>query len=277
MDSANRLPSPSPPPPLHDPDRSPPQEWHVVKPRNNHRRKQHPAPAPAPAPGPSSAATRTRTSPLLLPQDITAEYHRVRQDPPTQQCCHSVRLLLRANAASCARVDKAVCLGGGSFDPPDGGWEAKRRAYVQFVVFEEMVRELESLFNTSIHCTFQEPLLTAADTAFLTQRGHAVVPAPLASTAVTPHTLLFGIHLYRPLYQEALHEHLPSVFVGTGWETWEQLMLPGDYPNEIKTMHDQYRKWEFPQHGLVFSSTWLYWRGEGGPSRPGVDGLEAEC
>ncbi|KAG6091027.1 hypothetical protein E4U14_001330, partial [Claviceps sp. LM454 group G7] len=81
-----------------------------------------------------------------------------------------------------------------------------------------------------------------ADTAFLTARGHAVVPAPLASTAVTPHTLLYGIHLYRPLYEEALQDCLPSA-----------LMLPGDYLCGVREMHETYQKWEFPQEGIVFS------------------------
>lgn len=89
---------------------------------------------------------------------------------------------------------------------------------------------IETVSNTTIHCTFQEPLFTDADTAFLTARGHAVVPAPLASTAVTPHTLLYGIHLYRPLYEEALQDYLPSVYVGTDWETWEQYVASSPFP-----------------------------------------------
>ncbi|KAG5978341.1 hypothetical protein E4U55_006228 [Claviceps digitariae] len=239
---------------------SPPaQEWHFVKPKNN-RRSRKPPPAVV-----SSSTLRTTGAPRSL-QDITSEYHRLRQDPHTQQYCTSIRLLIRANAGACSRVEKAVCLGMGSFDPPDGAWEAKRRAYIQFLVFEAMVEELETLSQATIPCTFQEPLLTAADTAFLTTRGHAVVPAPLASTAITQHTLLYGIHLYRPLYEEALRDELPCVFVGTGWETWEQLMLPENPLQGIKHMHDTYLKWEFPQEGIVFSGTWLYWRrqlGEG--------------
>ncbi|KAG5953572.1 hypothetical protein E4U53_004671 [Claviceps sorghi] len=258
--SQNSSPSPtaglSPPKPQQaqgQKHKSPTQEWQLVQPKNN-RRSRKPRPVVT-----SSSATRT-AGPSRSLQDITSEYHRLRQDPPTQQCCTTIRLLIRANAGACSRVDKAICLGMGSFDPPDGAWEAKRRAYVQFLVFEAMVEEMESLFKTTIHSTFQEPLLTDADTAFLTARGHAVVPAPLASTAVTQHTLLYGIHLYRPLYEEALRDHLPSVFVGTGWETWDQLMLPDNDLHRIKNMHDEYRKWEFPQEGTVFTGTWLYWR-----------------
>ncbi|KAG5918113.1 hypothetical protein E4U42_006997 [Claviceps africana] len=257
-------PSPSPtagPSQPSQPRQEQQQEWHVVQPKNN-RRPRKPRPVVL-----SSSATRTTGAPRSL-QDITSEYHRLRQDPPTQQCCTTIRHLIRAHAGACSRVDKAICLGMGTFDPPDGAWEAKRRAYIQFLVFEAMVQEMETLFQTTIQCTFQEPLLTDADTAFLTARGHTVVPAPLASTAVTQHTLLYGIHLYRPLYEEALRDHLPSVFVGTGWETWDQLMLPGHHLHRIKDMHDTYQKWELPQDGTVFTGTWLYWR----PSNPAPPG-----
>ncbi|KAG6273142.1 hypothetical protein E4U48_002937, partial [Claviceps purpurea] len=188
--------TPSPGAGLSQPLNPQQQQWQVVQPKKNRRSRKTPTAIISPR-----AIRNTEASRSL--EDITSEYHRMRQDLSTQQCCHSIRLLIRANAGTCSRVDKAVCLGMGSFDPPDGAWEAKRRAYIQYLVFEAMVQELD------------------ADTAFLTARGHAVVPAPLASTAVTPHTLLYGIHLYRPLYEEALQDHLPSAYVGTDWETWE--------------------------------------------------------
>ncbi|KAG6205418.1 hypothetical protein E4U35_002617 [Claviceps purpurea] len=245
--------TPSPGAGLSQPLNPQQQQWQVVQPKKNRRSRKTPTAIISPR-----AIRNTEASRSL--EDITSEYHRMRQDLSTQQCCHSIRLLIRANAGTCSRVDKAVCLGMGSFDPPDGAWEAKRRAYIQYLVFEAMVQELETFFNTTIHCTFQEPLFTDADTAFLTARSHAVVPAPLASTAVTPHTLLYGIHLYRPLYEEALQDHLPSAYVGTDWETWEQLMLPEDCLRGVREMHETYRKWEFPQEGIVFSGTWIYWR-----------------
>ncbi|KAG6029484.1 hypothetical protein E4U40_000499 [Claviceps sp. LM458 group G5] len=257
--------TPSPGAGLSQPVNPQQQQWQVVQPKKNRRSRKAPTAIISPR-----AIRNTEASRSL--EDITSEYHRMRQDLPTQQCCHSIRLLIRANAGTCSRVDKAVCLGMGSFDPPDGAWEAKRRAYIQYLVFEAMVQELETFFNTTIHSIFQEPLFTDADTAFLTARGHAVVPAPLASTAVTPHTLLYGIHLYRPLYEEALQHHLPSAYVGTDWETWEQLMLPGDCLRGVREMHEKYRKWEFPQEGIVFSGTWMYWR----RSETGEDRSEVE-
>lgn len=35
-------------------------------------------------------------------------------------------------------------------------------------------------------------------------------------------TLLFGVHLYRPVYASSLEASLPAMFVGTGWDVWDQ-------------------------------------------------------
>ncbi|KAG6092074.1 hypothetical protein E4U30_005912, partial [Claviceps sp. LM220 group G6] len=128
--------TPSPGAELSQPLNPQQQQWQVVQPKKN-RRSRKPPTATIISP---RAIRNTEASRSL--EDITSEYHRMRQDLPTQQCCHSIRLLIRANAGTCSRVDKAVCLGLGSFDPPDGAWEAKRRAYIQYLVFEAMVQEL---------------------------------------------------------------------------------------------------------------------------------------
>lgn len=161
-----------------------------------------------------------------------------------------------------------MCLGIGTFDPPDGAWEAKRRTYTQLLAFEAIVDELEMATDTTVQCIFQEPLFTDADAEFLTSRGYSVVDAPLGSQTVTRDALLYGIHLYRPLYAEALKDGSPAMFVGTGWDTWDQLMLPVEDLQGLKRMDETYQKWEFPQQGTAFSSTCLYWRRGGGEGRP---------
>lgn len=42
---------------------------------------------------------------------------------------------------------------------------------------------------------------------------------------VSDNTLLFGVHLYRPLYAQALDSNLPAIFVGTGWDIWDRFVL----------------------------------------------------
>ena len=71
-------------------------------------------------------------------------------------------------------------------------------------------------------CFFQEPVFTASDAAFITSLGHHVVDSPAGCERVDGSTLLFGVHLYRPIYALALKNSLPAVFVGTGWDVWDQ-------------------------------------------------------
>ncbi|GAB0134661.1 hypothetical protein EsDP_00003023 [Epichloe bromicola] len=252
--------NPSPPAPSNT-RRQPPssnQEWCLVKPKPGRRPRNPPPAAPAPA---------SRAGPPRSLQDISFEYRRLRHDFPSKPCCRSIRRLISDNASSSSRVTKAVCLGIGTFDPPDGAWEAKRRTYTQLLAFEAIVDELEKATDTTVQCIFQEPLFTDADAEFLASRGYSVVDAPLGSQAVTRDALLYGIHLYRPLYAEALKDGSPAMFVGTGWDTWDQLMLPVEDLQGLKQMDETYQKWEFPQQGTAFSSTCLYWRRGGGEGR----------
>ncbi|GAO17240.1 uncharacterized protein UV8b_05506 [Ustilaginoidea virens] len=192
---------------------------------------------------------------------MAAEYQRIRADPSSRPWCSAIRAVVARHAPALAPVTAAVCLGIGSFDPADGAWEAKRRSYVQLLGLAVMLDELEKTHGRRIRCTFQEPVFTAADVEFLTSLGHVVVEAPAACEALTPDSLLYGIHLYRSLYAEALQVALPAVYVGTGWDVWDQ-MLPGvdDGLQGIETMHKTYHKAPFPQEGTAFSSTCLYWR-----------------
>lgn len=73
-----------------------------------------------------------------------------------------------------------------------------------------------------IPCIFQEPVFTSADRDFIAGLGHSVVDSPEACDRVDPDTFLFGIHLYRPIYALALRKCLPALFVGTGWDVWDQ-------------------------------------------------------
>lgn len=68
----------------------------------------------------------------------------------------------------------------------------------------------------------QEPVLTPNDEAFLNdQLSHEVVASPKAFGMVDEKTLLFGVHLYRPVYAAALKKCLPGILVGTAADVWD--------------------------------------------------------
>lgn len=128
------------PPPT---SQEPVEAWTLVarkKSRTGRSRRPVPPEDPLPPPPPPSS--------LRSPSAIAAEYRRIRSawDAPSSACCAAVRALAAtsvAAAGACPR--RAVCLGIGSFDPPDGAWAAKRRTYLQLIAFLVMVDELGPL------------------------------------------------------------------------------------------------------------------------------------
>ncbi|KAK2592442.1 hypothetical protein QQS21_009858 [Conoideocrella luteorostrata] len=218
------------------------QGWSFVKPRKGCYHKCASSTPPT--------IPQARSGPLRSAKDITDEYHRLRQDFCSNPCHQSIKKLITGSADSSCPVTEAICLGIGTFDPADGGWEAKRRTYIQLFALEAIIEELEIITNSKIKCTFQEPLFTEADATFLRSLGHRVVEAPLASEAVTSDTLLYGIHLYRNLYAEALRSHLPAMFVGTGWATWDGItVLSIEDLHGLRTMDETY-----PSGGVQYAS-----------------------
>ncbi|OAA35180.1 hypothetical protein NOR_08103 [Metarhizium rileyi] len=196
------------------------QEWTFPKPRKT---RKHPAAAAATA---APIAAPHRTAPPAPASALKAEYLSIKRAWTPSPCCTSLRSLIASQGRVLAPVTNAICLGLGTFDPHDGSWEAKRRTYRQFIAFLTIVEELgaerpEKLANAEIQCIFQEPLFTDAERTFLVDMGHRVVDHPVACRAVTSDSLLYGVHLYRDLYQEALGAALPAMFVGTDWDTWD--------------------------------------------------------
>lgn len=80
---------------------------------------------------------------------------------------------------------------------------------------------IEQLLGTKIPCIVQEPIFTESDRAFITALGHEVVNSPRGCEMVDQDSLLFAVHLYRPVYAMALSGDVPSIFVGTGWDVWD--------------------------------------------------------
>ncbi|OAQ76893.1 SRR1 domain-containing protein [Purpureocillium lilacinum] len=313
-------------------------EWTTIKPKNNRRRRNNNSSsnlghdarnasrsALAAAKEALPPGTARPDGPVRSVSSIEAEYRTLRETFEASSCCASLRALAgriaaaaaghkrrRKSSSSSSRGDdneedeaepappvtKAVCLGIGTFDPPDGGWEPKRRTFLQLIAFLILVEELERLTRTTIPCLFQEPIFSASDAAFLTASlGHSVVEHPRGCHAVDRRALLYGVHLYRPIYALALaggggagggretraYEDLPAVFVGTGWDVWDAVALgqPGGggggdgedgqdgdnddgFMRRLRVMEDTYERADFPQddpaHGTAFSSTSVYWR-----------------
>lgn len=70
-------------------------------------------------------------------------------------------------------------------------------------------------------CYFQEPLFTKSDKALISRLGHTVVDSPRGCDLVDGNSLVFAVHLYRPVYAMALRRHVPAIFVGTGWDVFD--------------------------------------------------------
>ena len=157
--------------------------------------------------------------------DIADEYRRIRSQWETSVTAQTLQHIVADHTPT--SVSRAICLGIGTFDPPDGGWDTKRRTFVQLIVFLLLVESLEAaesgteLGKGKIECIFQEPVFTESDKSFITSLGHRVVDSPEGFDMVSPDTLLFGVHLYRPIYAQALARCLPAVFVGSDLEVWD--------------------------------------------------------
>ncbi|ATY67282.1 hypothetical protein A9K55_000021 [Cordyceps militaris] len=218
--------------------------------RVHHKSRRKPPPSPSVGANhdqpPDSFAPRTTG--LLRPADaLRADYDKVRAEWLASPAHAALLRIVDEQQAGPrrTRVRRAVCLGIGTFDPEDGAWQSKRAA------------------KRSIECIVQEPILTHADEAFLTSLGHRIVTSPAAYTLIDDTTLLFAVHLYRPVYAAALQSSLPAAFIGTGWDVWETAIMDKatDLEN-MKKMHQTYTRYSFPQDtaSTAFSSTSIYWR-----------------
>jgi hypothetical protein len=143
------------------------EEWTRVKTKT--RRRQVPRKAPA--------ATTKKAAPDAAPStltvaDIEAEYETFRLRWQDGEASRRLKDTIDSNAASGKAVRNAVCLGIGTFDPDHGGWDAKRRTYIQLVAFLDMVKHI---------CTYQYgqmfaeyKYLTLGDSSRVLERPHPV-------------------------------------------------------------------------------------------------------
>lgn len=179
-------------------------------------------------------------APQLSPQDIGAHHQKIatkwRATDNYVKLCDTVR----TNAASHIPITRAICLGLGAFDPEDGSWMAQRRSHIQMAAFLTVVEILsktrapvistdvvtdsdaEKENNCEIACFYQEPRFAQPDKDFISSLHGKIVESPGSYDLIDEATLVFGVHLYRDIWADALQENLPGMFVGTGWHIWEQ-------------------------------------------------------
>lgn len=95
----------------------------------------------------SNGPLKPRTDNLRGSDDIAVEYNRIRARWEDEAACRELKR--RVQEGNISPVSRAVCLGIGTFDPPDGGWEAKRRTFVQLIAFLVLVECLGSSIPAS--------------------------------------------------------------------------------------------------------------------------------
>lgn len=161
-------------------------------------------------------------STLRSPEEIRTEYNRVLYQCGNDSACTALKKVVREMQPK--PITRGICLGIGTFDPPDGGWDTKRRTYLQLWAFITMIEALEERQDGGrIECFFQEPLFTKPDRAFIESLSpsFSVLESPEGFEKVDNATFLYGLHLYRPIYAKALARAAPSIFVGTSLDVWD--------------------------------------------------------
>jgi hypothetical protein len=74
--------------------------------------------------------------------ELEVEYRRTREQWEASAACAQLRELVASSASKLSAISKGICLGIGTFDPPDGGWETKRKTFVQIAAFLTTIDEL---------------------------------------------------------------------------------------------------------------------------------------
>ncbi|GAW15555.1 hypothetical protein ANO14919_049690 [Xylariales sp. No.14919] len=238
---------------------SEPQEaWVKVHGRKGRRSRNKPAPA-------ASISSKLVVSPPSLSlEQVKQDHDRLAGQWKSSPSYGQLQeLLLRHTDSTSSSVTKAICFGLGTFDPPDGAWEQKRKAHIQLAAFLAIVEHLRSNASHQVRCIFQEPILNSVDKAFIESLGHEVVESPIGFQLVDPESLAFGVHLYRDIYSQVIATHIPAMFVGTSYGIWEDFhgAVNLDWA-QMKKLDQLCVKAKFPENpaDTTFSSTIIHWR-----------------
>ncbi|CAM1501525.1 Fc.00g035090.m01.CDS01 [Cosmosporella sp. VM-42] len=246
------MPQDAPPNDQHHDDEDQDSGWTIIG--HKHKRKTRGSIKDLPK-------RKTRTTDLRSVEELDADYRRIRARFEEETCCKQLREIVAKNAVPSMKISRAINLGIGTFDPVDLSWAAMRASYVQLIAFLIMVEEIEKITGQEIKCVFQEPAFTQSDKDFVASLGHEVVEDPAACDMVNESSFLFSVHLYRPIYARALKNHLPAIFVGTGWTAWDKISQTDGIEN-MEEFERSYNVYNFPKdtYGYAFSSTGIYWK-----------------
>lgn len=105
---------------------------------------------------------------------------------------------------------------------------AEERGYLapspdhQEVLTPAVVGYAEADTGMKIECFYQEPRFAQPDKDFILSLDGKVVESPASYELIGADTLVFGVHLYRDIWAAALEKSLPGLFVGTGWDVWDE-------------------------------------------------------
>ncbi|KAG8161014.1 hypothetical protein KVR01_009278 [Diaporthe batatas] len=202
-------------------------------------------------------------SPKLTVHDIKADHHKIASRWRTTEGYEQLCSTINDHSVSHQNVTRAVCLGIGAFDPEDGSWSSQRRSHTQLAAFLAIVDALRSESGQDIETIYQEPRFAQPDKEFLTSLGGKTVDSPGAYELINDTTLVFGVHLYRDIWADALKNGLPAMCVGTGWDVWEENPGADKSPDfdRVREMDAAFDKFPFPQDDYSsFSSTCIYWK-----------------
>ncbi|OTB09828.1 hypothetical protein K445DRAFT_323612 [Daldinia sp. EC12] len=237
----------------------PEKEWTRVHHKGRRRRKSPQYAAKSDISG--SIANSIRSSSLSGPE-IMEEHKRITRQWETSICHHKLNEIFESRISHFT-ISDAICFGTGSFDPEDGSWEIKRKAHIQLAAFLFIVEKFQRSSSRRIRCVFQEPVFNTSDKDFIRALGHEVVDSPTGFERVSPSTLVFGVHLYRDIYAQAIAKCLPAMFIGTPREVWEEC-YGSDHSNwiELDELSKKCDKVMFPEDAgyTTFSSTAIHWR-----------------
>jgi hypothetical protein len=110
----------------------------IPKSRPGKRRQNQAAKTPLTAP----TQPRVVVSSALSASGIRKEYAQHNESWKSCACYNRLKHQVLQNIGPCQPILNAICLGIGSFDPEDGSWDAKRRAYIQLCAFLTIVDHL---------------------------------------------------------------------------------------------------------------------------------------
>ncbi|KAI0153046.1 hypothetical protein GGR57DRAFT_492483 [Xylariaceae sp. FL1272] len=231
-------------------------EWVRVRRRKGRGRKVQYRPAPT-----KESSAPEPSAPNLTLEQVKKDHEHFAGQWTSSPASRQLRDALSKKQYNVS-IDKAICFGIGTFNPPDASWDIKRKAHVQLAAFLLIVGHVQLSMNEPIACYFQEPIFNSIDQRFIDSLGHKVVESPQGFHHVDNSSLVFGVHLYREIYSQVIAKHTPAMFIGTPYSVWEDFHGAENLDwDRMKQLDKQCSHIDFPENSseTTFSSTAIHW------------------